>query len=117
MTNPLLALVLCCLCSACFSAQEISDAQCPEEGTTLSYQNFAADFIDRYCQSCHASSASNRAGAPASVHFDNLDEVRSFADRIYGRSAMDNTSMPPGPNDPPVQERQALGEWLACGAP
>jgi hypothetical protein len=38
-------------------------------------------------------------------------------DRIFARAAGDNTSMPPGPDDPPEAERAMLAEWLACGAP
>jgi hypothetical protein len=58
-----------------------------------------------------------RNGAPSNLTFDNRDEVARWRDRIFDNAAADNTAMPPGPNDPPQAERDALADWLACGAP
>ena len=44
-------------------------------------------------------------------------DVRRFRDRIFARAAIDNDSMPPGPDDPSLQERIMLADWLTCGAP
>ena len=54
---------------------------------------------------------------PTAFVFDTVEEIRSRKTRMFARAAADNTSMPPGPNDPPVEERELLAEWLACGAP
>lgn len=109
--------VLACLLSCCGPHQDFEEATCPPEGTLLTYENFGRQFMLDYCQSCHASSVKDRIGAPQGFFFDNLDDVHRFQERIYDRSAGDNTSMPPGPDDPPEAARDDLEEWLACGAP
>jgi uncharacterized membrane protein len=116
----IVALATLCACLAgcdLSSATSIDEVACPSGGTELSYENFGQDFLGRYCQRCHASTASPRNGAPEAYVFDTLDDVRGLADRIFLRAAGQNTSMPPGPDDPPLAERQLLAEWLACGAP
>jgi uncharacterized membrane protein len=49
--------------------------------------------------------------------FDTYDQVDALRERIFLRSAADNVSMPPGPDDPSEEERWMLAEWIACGAP
>jgi uncharacterized membrane protein len=51
------------------------------------------------------------------VTFDDLEQVREWAPRIYERSAGANVSMPPGPVDLELDVREDLAEWLVCGAP
>jgi uncharacterized membrane protein len=111
-----LALVLAALAACLPSTETIDDATCPED-SELTYDNFGAEYLATYCQRCHASAAADRNGAPSSITFDTVEEVRDHMDRIYARAAGDNTSMPPGTDDPPAAEREMLGEWLACGAP
>ena len=96
---------------------EIEDYPCSSGGTTLTYANFGAGFMQSYCQSCHGSSSTNRQGAPGEFIFDTLEQIIRHKDRIFVRSAAENDSMPPGPDDPPLSERTKLAEWLACGAP
>lgn len=106
------------LLSACsLFYTEIDDYDCPSKGTTLTYADFGAPFMTRYCQSCHGSNASDRAGAPGEFIFDTQTQIQKHAGRIFARSADTNDSMPPGPDDPSLDERQKLAEWLACGAP
>jgi mono/diheme cytochrome c family protein len=103
------------LLAACGPAPlELSDMPCPPEGTRLTYASFGQTFFADHCNACHASAAN---GAPAAYKFDTLDEVRMHRARIFVRAAGPNDSMPPGPDDPPADERDALAEWLACGAP
>jgi len=101
----------------CHADDLYEDAQCPDEGTALTYENFGRALLATQCQSCHAGDADDRRGAPSHVTFDDLDQVRQWAPRIYERSAGANVSMPPGPVDLPIEDREALAEWLACGAP
>ena len=109
---------VCALALAgCLDATTIDEVPCPPEGTALTYEEFGAPFLDGWCQSCHAGDARDRRGAPVHIVFDDLDDVRARADRIFARAAADNTSMPPGATDPPADDRAALAEWLACGAP
>lgn len=105
------------LVAACTHAPTLDEAECPPGGTDLTYASFGEPFLGGWCQTCHASTATDRHGAPVHITFDTLDEVRARADRIYVRAADVNTSMPPGPDDPPEEERALLAEWLACGAP
>ncbi len=96
---------------------EIEDHPCPPGGTDLTYKNFGGSFINAYCQSCHGSTSEDRAGAPGEFIFDTPEQVARHKDRIFARSAAGNDSMPPGPDDPSLEEREKLAEWLACGAP
>jgi uncharacterized membrane protein len=102
--------------SAC-AAPDFADARCPPGGTELTYESFGQPFLARYCETCHGRDVPDRRGAPDKYTFDSRKEVLAWKDRIYDRSAGDNASMPPGPDDPPIAERDRLAEWLACGAP
>lgn len=95
----------------------IEDYPCPPEGTQLTYESFGRVFMASYCDRCHSASEGKRAGAPESYRFDTLDGVRAHERRIFVRAAATNVTMPPGPDDPPADERDQLAEWLACGAP
>ena len=105
------------LLAGCGPAEHFDDAVCPPEGTELTYENFGKHFMGAHCQSCHASAAEDRKGAPSGYEFDTYEDVVRHKERIYERAAGDNTSMPTGPDDPPVEERDDLAEWIACGAP
>jgi hypothetical protein len=92
----------------------IDELPCPDTGTPLTYANFGAGFFADHCNRCHSE---GKSGAPRAFRFDTVDEVRVHAERIFVRAAGPNVSMPPGPEDPPADERDQLAEWLACGAP
>ena len=96
---------------------DIDEYPCPPEGTTLTYASFGASFMNGYCQSCHGSLSEDRKGAPGEYIFDTVGQIQRQRDRIFARSAADNDSMPPGPEDPSLEDREKLAEWLACGAP
>ena len=95
----------------------IDEYPCPPEGTDLTYESFGKAFFSRHCNSCHSGVTGEREGAPGVYVFETLEQVRAHKDRIFVRSATTNDSMPPGPDDPPIEEREDLAEWLACGAP
>lgn len=101
---------------ACEPEQTYEEATCPT-GTELTYENFGQSFMLRHCNTCHTPGLEDRHGAPEGYDFDDLAQIRKHASHIYVRSAGDNASMPPGPDDPPIEERDQLAEWLACGAP
>jgi uncharacterized membrane protein len=96
---------------------DMSEYPCPPAGTQLTYDNFGAQFLGDTCNTCHSAETGYRHGAPDSFRFDTLDEVQQRRARIFVRAAASNTSMPPGPVDPPTDQRDRLAEWLACGAP
>ncbi len=113
MRSRLLALLLCVGCNY----TDINDYPCPPGGTTLTYDNFGKDFLDGNCQGCHGSAGNHRQGAPTGVDFGDLEAVHQWRERIFDRAAASNTTMPPGPDDPPEDQRAKLADWLACGAP
>jgi hypothetical protein len=95
----------------------LEERPCPPEGTKLTYDNFGRSFMQGNCQTCHGVPSKDRKGAPSGYDFSSIDDVRKYKSRIFSRAASDNTTMPPGPDDPPSEERERLAEWLACGAP
>lgn len=97
--------------------ESIEERQCPPNGTELTYESFGRGFLDGYCQQCHGAAGPGRQGAPSGYDFGTAEDARAWRDRIFARAAGENTTMPPGPDDPPATERQKLAEWLACGAP
>jgi hypothetical protein len=110
------AMGACFALVACIPPADEVDLPCPPEGTTLTYEDFGAPLLARHCNGCHAADSMKRRGAPSDVTFDTVDEVRALAGFVFDRS-VDADSMPPGPEGPTLAERDALGEWLACGAP
>lgn len=85
---------------------------CDEQPVTT-WENFGAGFMTQHCQSCHASGAQERNGAPDGVVFDTEDDVVAFGERVLVR-VVDDGSMPPqgGPTD---DERYLVDVWLSCG--
>ena len=109
--------LLFAICLASCGVQTIEEHPCPEEGTELTYGNFGAEFVGNWCQRCHGTAGSARQGAPSAYDFATPAAIRDTRDRIFLRAANENTSMPPGPDDPPLDAREKLADWLACGAP
>ena len=104
---------LAALTPACLY-DKLEDAECPPGGTDLTFENFGEEFLDSHCNYCHGSSIVDRQGAPPAYVFETEEQVERWASRIYVRAAGRNDSMPPGPDDPPREERDKLAEWLAC---
>ena len=96
---------------------DFKDYPCPQGGTTVTYDNFGKTFFAAWCNRCHSAPDGDRDGAPDAYAFDTVEAIRAQKERIFDRAASTNDSMPPGPNDPPLDQRQKLADWLACGAP
>ena len=77
-----------------------------------SYEEWTQGFLMSKCQSCHASTAANRYGAPEPVTFDTYEQVDNWRSSI-ARTVLDEQSMPPsgGVTD---EERILLELWLHC---
>lgn len=95
-------------------AETMDEHPCPPQSgpERLTYQSFGQDFFRSYCVRCH--------GGPngySSRAFTTVESIRGDRERIYVNAAGPNTTMPPGPDDPPESERKKLADWLACGAP
>lgn len=93
------------------------DRPCPEDNT-LSWENFGAALMLAHCTGCHGRAAPEgaRQGAPASVTFDDPNSIRDLEDRIWSRAGDQNATMPPV-GGPSPEDREKLGQWLACGSP
>ncbi len=98
-------------------------ATCPTTNAPTA-QNFGTEFMQNYCLTCHSASLKGaaRQDAPTDFNFDTLDEVRLHAEHIDSHAAAGpngtNVEMPPSNRTRPTQqEREKLGQWLACGAP
>lgn len=99
-----------------------SGAECPDD-STLTYENFGKLFMEDYCTRCHSSELEGdaRMEAPDDHDFDTLEGIRAMQDHIDQMAASGpsktNTAMPLGDPKPTLEERELLGEWLACDAP
>lgn len=95
----------------------LEERPCPDD-SFLTYESFGGPFMLTYCTGCHHTRlpADQRQGAPIEVNFDDLEDIRERADRIWGRAGDHNATMPPV-GAAPEGERALLGEWLACGTP
>ncbi len=111
------ALAVAALALASCGYQTLDEATCPPAGTKLTYANFGQAFFSGHCNSCHSAETKNRKGAPESYFFNTRAAIVEHQDRIFAESAGANDSMPPGPDDPALEERDKLAEWLVCGAP
>ena len=98
-----------------------SGATCPS-GSQLSYESFGREFMQAFCIRCHTAAVSGAARqAPPDRNFDDLLSIRASAHVIDQQAVVgpvaSRDTMPPDDPKPTLQERQQLGEWLACGAP
>lgn len=90
---------------------------CPT-GTFLTYRNFGASFMNRYCTTCHGAEVpeEKRGGAPLAANFDTAADLNVWRAQILTRAAGLTPTMPPS-GQVTSADREALGEWLNCGAP
>lgn len=106
----MLRAVLACLalagCASNASGIDPASITCPPD-STLTYENFGRVVLEEQCLSCHAAKERPTLTTP--------DAIRSNRQAIL-RSAVTSTSMPED-SSMPLEERELLGEWLACGAP
>jgi uncharacterized membrane protein len=99
-----------------------TESICPPN-SDLTYESFGQPFMQTYCTHCHSSTLAGAArnGAPDGHDFDTLDGILLVAHHIdeYAAAgpAATNTAMPPSDPRPSDEERQQLGQWLACEAP
>ena len=104
-------------------SHESSGATCPSTDAPTA-QSFGQAFLESYCLSCHSASVTGpgRGGAPTHINFDTPEQVRALSHGIdahaaAGPSATNTKMPPPSLPQPSLEERQKLGQWLACGAP
>ncbi len=99
-----------------------TESVCPPD-STLTYENFGQPFMEDYCTRCHSSelTGADRNGAPSFHDFDTVFGIRAVSEHIDETTASGpaatNDSMPPDGDTPSLEERQQLGEWIACDMP
>jgi hypothetical protein len=93
-------------CAANSTGVDSASITCPPD-STLTYENFGQPLVVDHCLSCHATSQ-----RPALA---TQPEIQSNRQAIL-KVAVETTQMPKG-SAMGLDERQLLGEWLACGAP
>lgn len=98
---------------ACASSADDSGGPCAEPVPT--WDNGGQAFFAQWCDSCHAESSPNRYGAPEGVHFDTLDDVAAWTDRLDARVLQDAT-MPPG-GGIAEDELDLFATFLECSLP
>lgn len=84
----------------------IENATCPT-GSALTYENFGETFMQDNCLECHKGKESPSLTTQASI-LANTADILDLA--VYTDAMPEGTGMT-------IEEREALGEWLACGAP
>lgn len=104
---------------------------CPT-GSTLTYENFGASFMNKYCTSCHSQHLpeGSRGDAPLTANFDTAEDVAVWRAAILAKTGTtalppqaDGTESPEPPSTMPPgggvlpSDRASLAEWLRCGAP
>jgi uncharacterized membrane protein len=95
-----------CTGGASSTGIDTSSLECPPE-STLTYETYGQLVIEDNCLACHAGKENPR--------LDTVEQIRANKGAIL-REAVATTAMPDS-GDMTLEERQALGEWLACGAP
>jgi uncharacterized membrane protein len=95
----------------------VDGRDCPP-GSAATWQSFGQAFLLDHCVGCHSSQLpeGQRALAPVGVDFDTHELAMGWLDRIYARSADGNLTMPPV-DAVSAEDRERLGDWLACGMP
>jgi hypothetical protein len=108
MIRRIAILLLFAACSGGSSSTgiDVSSITCPPD-STLTYESYGQLVIEEHCLACHAGKESPRLGT--------VEEIRANKNSIL-REAVASTAMPDN-SDMTLEERQVLGEWLACGAP
>ena len=83
-----------------------SEVVCPSD-STLTYESFGSAFLADNCLSCHITKERPPLTTQAAVQANKSAIISA---------AVTSTRMP-ADGALAIEERQLLGEWLACGAP
>jgi hypothetical protein len=101
------------LLAACADGADTGADPCAE-AYVVTYETFGASFFTENCQACHASTQTDREGAPDDVVFDSAADAWRRKDAILARAASEPPTMPPlgGTTE---ADRRKLRDWLLCG--
>ena len=94
--------------------------RCPPD-SEVTYGTFAATFLSTHCLPCHGAPPEDDTDievAPRKWSFLPVRDLPELAIPIYEAAADDNTSQPPpGRRQIPPEDRERLGDWIACCMP
>jgi uncharacterized membrane protein len=96
--------------SAADSADPCADAP------VLSWADAGEPLLLEHCSTCHASTATDRYGAPEGVVFDRYDDVIAHRARLLAVLESQPARMPPV-MPIPEDDRLLLVSWLRCDVP
>ena len=68
--------------------ETLDEHPCPTGGTTLTYENFGANFFRRYCNECHSAEIDERNGAPENYVFSSHESIVALKKRIFSRYSL-----------------------------
>jgi len=107
-----ISLLLACTSSTGSDSGAPSPSSC-DDAPMVTWDSFGEGFVTESCQTCHASTATNRNGAPLSVVFDTREETLAQADAILRVVTSDVPTMPPqgGISE---DDRALVSYWLTC---
>lgn len=90
-----------------------ADPDICEDAPPTTWDNFGAGFVTENCQSCHASTSTDRNNAPVDVTFDSEDDLWEHSVDVLDVATGDRPRMPPqgGVSD---AERERLAILLQC---
>ena len=83
------------------------------DAPVATYHSFGAGFLQEHCQSCHASSAPNRNGAPEGIRFDDESLASAHYAQILSTAGSDSPTMPPQ-GGITEGDKAMLNYWLLC---
>lgn len=91
---------------------EDTGSACDDTLPHATWDSFGEGFLLTHCQGCHASTATERYGAPEGVSFDTEAEARAWRERLIV-VILDEETMPPagGLTD---DDRLLVAAWLYC---
>lgn len=104
------------LALACAGATESAAPDPCAEVPVVTWANFGEAFVTHECQGCHASTATERYGAPEDVSFDTVEQVWAQADLVLLVAAGETPTMPPR-GGVEEDDQQRLRWWLECAEP
>ena len=97
--------LLLAACTSGATSTGIQEVTCPPD-STLTYANFGQAMVSTECMSCHADKSPKLATQESiKAHAADILDTAVYTDAMPQDGTMS------------IEERQLLGEWLACGAP
>jgi hypothetical protein len=102
---------------ACAGEETADSAADPcADAPVLSWADAGEPLLLEHCDTCHASTAPDRYGAPEAVVFDTYDDVIAQRERLLAVLDSQPARMPPV-MPIPESDRLLLVSWLRCDVP